>query len=118
MFESRNKHLLPRREYFRRLAHHAVLGVMVIIVSLFIGMTGYHILEKLSWIDAFLNASMILSGMGPVANLQTDAGKIFAGCYALFSGIALISVVGIIFAPVIHRFLHKFHLEDKKLDKE
>jgi hypothetical protein len=118
MFESRNKHLLPRREYFHRLAHHAMLGVVVILVSLGIGMIGYHTLEKLSWIDAFVNASMILSGMGPVATLQTAAGKIFAGCYALFSGIALISVVGIIFAPVIHRFLHKFHLEDKELDKE
>jgi hypothetical protein len=118
MFESRNKHLLPRREYFQRLARHAVMGVAVIIVSLGIGMIGYHILEKLSWIDAFLNASMILSGMGPVATLQTDAGKFFAGCYALYSGIALISVVGIIFAPVVHRFLHKFHLEDKELDNE
>jgi hypothetical protein len=65
-----------------------------------------------------VNAAMILSGMGPVATLQTDGGKIFAGCYALFSGIALISILGIIFAPVIHRFLHKFHLEDKELDKK
>ena len=95
-----------------------MLGVMVIIVSLAIGMIGYHTLEKLSWVDAYVNAAMILSGMGPVATLQTDAGKIFAGCYALYSGIALISVVGIIFAPVIHRLLHKFHLEDKKLDKQ
>jgi hypothetical protein len=118
MFEPRNKRLLPRKEFYRRLAYHAVLGVMVIIVSLGIGMVGYHTLEKLSWVDAYVNAAMILSGMGPVSTLQTDAGKIFAGCYALYSGIALISVVGIIFAPVIHRFLHKFHLEDKKLDKQ
>jgi len=118
MFEPRNKHLLPRKEYFRRVARHAAMGVVVIIVSLLIGMTGYHAFEKLSWIDAFVNASMILSGMGPVATLQTDAGKIFAGCYALYSGIALISELGIIFAPVIHRFLHKFHLEDSKLDKK
>ena len=118
MFESRNKQLLPRKEYFHRLAFHAMLGVVVILVSLGIGMIGYHTFEKLPWIDAFVNAAMILSGMGPVATLQTEAGKIFAGCYALYSGIALISVVGIIFAPVIHRFLHKFHLEDKKLDKE
>ena len=118
MFESRNKHLLPRKEYFRRIAHHAAMGVVVIIVSLGIGMTGYHTLEKQPWIDAFVNAAMILSGMGPVTTLQTDAGKIFAGFYALFSGIALITVLGIIFAPVIHRFLHKFHLEDKELDRE
>jgi len=74
---------------------------------------GYHCLEQLPWIDAFLNAAMILSGMGPVATLQTNAGKLFAGCYALFSGIALITILGIIFAPVVHRFLHKFHLEDE-----
>jgi len=118
MFEPRNKKLLPRKEYFRRLARHAVMGVMVIIASLAIGMMGYHTFEKLSWIDAFVNAAMILSGMGPVATLQTDTGKLFAGFYALYSGIALISVVGIIFAPVIHRFLHKFHLEDKERDSK
>jgi hypothetical protein len=117
MFEHRNKRLLPRREFYRRLAHHAVLGVVVIVASLGIGMTGYHVFEKMTWIDAFVNASMILSGMGPVSTLQTDGGEIFAGCYAIFSGLALIAILGIIFAPVVHRFLHKFHLEDKKLDK-
>jgi hypothetical protein len=118
MFEHRNKHLLPRKDFFHRLVHHALLGVSVIVVSLLIGMLGYHGFEKLGWIDAFVNAAMILSGMGPVATLNTDGGKIFAGCYAIYSGIALIGVLGIIFAPVIHRFLHKFHLEDKELDKE
>ena len=85
-------------------------------------MLGYHVLEKLAWVDAFLNAAMILSGMGPVASMQTEAGKIFAGCYALYSGIALISILGIIFAPVVRRFLHKYHLEftndDEKPDKK
>jgi hypothetical protein len=118
MFEHHAKHLLPRKEFFRRLAYHAILGVVVLLVSLGLGMIGYHAFEKLAWIDAFVNASMILSGMGPVATLQTDAGKIFAGCYAIYSGIALIGVLGIIFAPVIHRFLHKFHLEDQELDKD
>lgn len=113
MYEHHTKPLLPRRVYYQRLAHHAAMGVGVIAVSLGIGMAGYHWLEKLPWIDAFLNAAMILSGMGPVATLQTNAGKLFAGCYALYSGIALITVLGIIFAPVIHRFLHKFHLEDE-----
>jgi len=113
MFEHRTKPLLPRKEYYRRLMQHAVLGILVITVSLGIGMTGYHVFEKLPWVDAFVNAAMILSGMGPVATLQTDGGKIFAGCYALFSGIALITILGIIFATVIHRFLHKFHLEDE-----
>jgi hypothetical protein len=69
-------------------------------------------------VDAFVNAAMILSGMGPVSTLQTDAGKIFAGCYALFSGIALITIIGIIFAPVIRRFLHKYHLEFDDSDKK
>jgi hypothetical protein len=118
MFEHHTKHLLPRKEFFRRLAHHAMLGISVIVVSLGIGMLGYHGFEKLGWIDAFVNAAMILSGMGPVATLNTDGGKIFAGCYAIYSGIALIGVLGIIFAPVIHRFLHKFHLEDKELEKD
>lgn len=112
MFEHHTKPLLPRREYYRRLARNAALGAGVLAASLGLGMTGYHVLEKLPWIDAFLNASMILSGMGPVATLQTASGKIFAGGYALFSGIMLITSLGIIFAPVVHRALHKFHLED------
>jgi uncharacterized membrane protein len=118
MFEHHSKKLLPRKEYFHRIARHATLGILVIIVALGLGMIGYHSFEKLPWVDAFVNAAMILSGMGPVATLQTDGGKIFAGCYALFSGIALIAVLGIIFAPVVHRFLHKFHLEDKELDEK
>jgi hypothetical protein len=116
MFEHRTKPLLPRKVYFQRLVHHAVLGVAVIVASLGIGMIGYHGFEKMAWVDAFVNAAMILSGMGPVATLQTDGGKIFAGCYALFSGISLIAILGIIFAPVVHRFLHKFHLEDEERD--
>jgi hypothetical protein len=117
MFEHRTKPLLPRKEYYRRLLHHAALGIMVIIISLGIGMIGYHFFENLPWIDAFVNAAMILSGMGPVATLQTDGGKIFAGCYALFSGLTLIAILGIIFAPVVHRALHKFHLEDEARGK-
>jgi TctA family transporter len=103
--------LLPRREYFARIARSVALGASVIAVCLCIGMVGYHTLEDLSWIDAFLNAAMILSGMGPVATLHTNAGKLFAGCYALFSGLALISIMGIIMAPIVLRFLHKFHLD-------
>jgi hypothetical protein len=103
--------LLPRRQYLARLARSVCLGLSIIAVCLGIGMVGYHCLEKLSWIDAFLNAAMILSGMGPVATLQTTAGKLFAGCYALFSGLALVSIIGIIMAPVVLRFLHKFHLD-------
>ena len=71
----------------------------------------------MSWVDAFVNAAMILSGMGPISTLQTDGGKIFAGCYALFSGLAFIAILGIIFAPAIHRFLHRFHVEEIRRDQ-
>ena len=118
MFEHHTKPLLPRKHFYRRLAANAGLGLCVLAVSLGLGMTGYHHFEKLPWIDSFLDAAMILSGMGPVATLQTDAGKLFAGCYAIYSGIALISILGIIFAPVVHRFLHRFHLEDEVRGKK
>jgi hypothetical protein len=88
---------------------------MVLIgVSLIGGMIGYHYLEGMGWIDAFANASMILSGMGPLGTLQTWGGKLFAGLYALYSGLALVLATGIVFAPVVHRMLHRFHLEDDK----
>jgi hypothetical protein len=111
MNEQKIAPLLPRREYLARFTRSLALGLSIIAVCLGIGMIGYHCLEKLSWIDAFLNAAMILSGMGPVATLQTNAGKLFAGCYALFSGLALISIIALIMAPVVLRFLHKFHLD-------
>ncbi len=79
--------------------------------SLGIGILGYHYFEGLGWLDALLDASMILSSMGPVHVPQTTAGKLFASFYALFSGVAFITIVGVLFAPVFHRFLHKFHLD-------
>ena len=117
MFEHHKSPLLPRCVFYARLARSAALGFALTLVSLSIGMAGYHAFEKLSWLDAFLNAAMILSGMGPVASIQTSAGKLFAGCYALFSGLALITTIAVIFAPVFHRFIHKFHLEDAEWDK-
>ncbi len=113
MFEHHTKPLLPRKVYYRRIVRNVFMGLVFIAFSLGIGMAGYHHFEKMSWLDAFVNAAMLLSGMGPVGTLQTDAGKLFAGCYALYSGLALVAIVGIIFAPIIHRFLHKFHLEDE-----
>ena len=89
---------------------------MVVAVALGVGMVGYRNFEPMSWVDAFVNAAMILSGMGPVSSLQTDAGKIFAGCYALFSGLAFITSITVVFAPVFHRFLHKFHSEENRRD--
>src|SRR5437870_10366418 len=111
MFEHRKQPLLPRRVFYGRLARGAGVGAAIILVSLGLGMAGNHFLERMPWLDAFVNAAMILSGMGPVGPLQTSAGKLFTGCYALYSGLALITTVGVVFAPVFHRFLHKFHLE-------
>ena len=92
----------------------ALLALSLVVVVLGIGMMGYRVFEGMSWVDAFVNAAMILSGMGPLGELKTDGGKIFAGCYALFCGLAFITILGIIFAPVFHRFLHKFHLEQSQ----
>jgi hypothetical protein len=103
--------LLPRREFVHRLGWSVAAGAALIAFSLSIGMVGYHFLGGLPWIDAFLDAAMILSGMGPVAPMQGAAVKLFAGCYAIYCGIALIGTTGVILAPVIHRSLHKFHLE-------
>ena len=105
------KPLPHRRAFLRRFARGVLAGVLLIGVSLLAGMAGYHWIEHLSWIDAFLNAAMILSGMGPVADVQTTGGKLFAGCYAIYSGLALLTVAGLMLAPVLHRFLHRFHLE-------
>jgi hypothetical protein len=111
MYEHRNEPLLPRSAFLQRLASHAGIAVGVIAGSLVIGILGYHILEGLAWIDALVNAAMILGGMGPVDALHTNAGKLFAAFYALYSGIVFLLAVGIIFAPVFHRILHHFHLE-------
>ena len=115
MFEHHKDKLLPRREFLHRLSKSMAVGFVLILFSLSIGMAGYHFLGDLAWIDAFLDAAMILSGMGPLSQLHNDAAKIFAGCYAIYCGIALIATTGVMLAPVIHRGLHKFHLEwDRK----
>ena len=111
MFEHRKQPLLPQRQFLIRQLIYILVAVVIIIGSLALGMLGYHYLEHLPWIDAMLNAAMLLGGMGPVNPLQTYAGKLFATFYALYSGIIFLVVVGVIFAPVYHRFLHRFHLE-------
>ena len=111
MFENRTNPLLPRSAFYRRILRSLLLGCVLLTMALAIGMVGYHFFEHLPWLDAFANAAMILSGMGPFGPLQTAAGKFFAGCYALFSGLLFITVAGIILAPIGHRLLHKFHLE-------
>ena len=116
MFERFDQRLLPKREFYRRLRWTTGMGASLIVASLGVGMIGYHLLGGLAWIDAFLDASMILSGMGPMSPLNTNGAKFFAGCYAIYCGIALIGTTGVILAPVIHRGLHKFHLEDSQTD--
>jgi hypothetical protein len=116
VFEAKNKPLLPRPSYYARLARSAAIGLLVIVLALGAGMFGYHHFEGMPWIDAFANAAMILSGMGPLATLTTAKGKLFAGFYAIFSGLAFVVVMGIVFVPVVHRFMHRFHLEEDKKD--
>ena len=116
MFEHRGRPLLSRREYLQRVAKSVLAGAGMLLVSLLAGMAGYHFFENLSWLDAYVNAAMILSGMGPLANPQTPMGKFFAGSYALYSGLLLVSVAAVMFAPVVHRFLHKFHLQVREDD--
>jgi hypothetical protein len=111
LYEHRTQPLLPRRAFLLRLASHTLVALAVIFGSLLMGVLGYHFLEGLPWLDSLVNASMILGGMGPVDPLHTTAGKLFASFYALYSGIVFLVAVGIIFAPVFHRILHRFHLE-------
>jgi len=103
--------LPPMKIFLLHLARNIIFGWIFIAFALYFGMLGYHTFEHMSWVDAFVNASMILSGMGPVTPLLTSGGKIFAGCYALFSGLAFIAIIALVFTPVIHRFFHKIHLE-------
>ena len=110
-FEHHTQPLIPMNQFLRRVASSGILAFGIITVSLLIGIIGYHTLEGLSWIDAFLNAAMLLGGMGQVNPLVSDGGKLFAGLYALYSGLVVIFVAGIILAPVAHRILHRFHLE-------
>jgi len=118
MFERRHQPLLPRNIFLRRVGRFAFAAFVLIIVSWLVGILGYRLLEGMAWIDAMLNAAMILGGMGPVDDLHTDAGKIFASFYALCSGIIILVAVGVLSAPVLHRLLHRFHLEADKRDED
>lgn len=103
---------------YKHMLRNSFIGLLLIAAALWIGMLGYHFSERMSWIDSFLNASMILSGMGPANTLVTTVGKLFAGFYALFSGLAFIAIVVIMFTPMIHRFFRKIHLETGKSEKD
>lgn len=111
MYEHRNAPLLSARLFWRRMLRHGGAALLVVIVSLAIGTVGYHALEGLAWVDAFENASMILGGMGPVDQLHTTGGKLFASFFALYSGVAFLLIAGLLISPLAHRMLHHFHLE-------
>lgn len=112
--EKRHHPLLPMRSFIGRVLLHLAIGFSIIFISLVLGMAGYSHYEGMNTVDAYVNASMILSGMGPVSELHTEGGKIFAGSYALFSGIVFLVVIAIFIAPLFHRFLHSFLIKDIK----
>jgi hypothetical protein len=118
MFEHKSEPLLPRGAFYARLAQTAAVVMGIVVFSLFLGSAGYHYLGDLPWIDSLLNASMILAGMGPVDPLRSSAAKLFATFYALYSGIAFLTMVAILMAPLLHRFLHKFHMEPDDAEDE
>ncbi|HOK25987.1 MAG TPA: hypothetical protein PLX87_05615 [Bacteroidales bacterium] len=113
MFEHKKNPLLPFPMFLVRMVRYFFYSVLLIAFSLMLGVMGYHFTAGLGWIDSLYNASMILTGMGPVAELKTTTAKVFASFYALFSGIAFLSTVAVFFAPVVHRFMHKMHLESE-----
>ncbi|MDP3700226.1 MAG: two pore domain potassium channel family protein [Hylemonella sp.] len=109
MYESRKEAPLPHASFVRRLLLHLFLALALVALSLLAGMVGYAYFERLDWVDAFLNAAMLLGGMGPVHLPLTAEGKLFAGFYALYAGLVFIATAALMFTPVMHRLLHKFH---------
>ncbi len=113
MYEKRHHPIASSRFFIRRLLRHGVLASLLMSGSLMVGILGYHWLEGLSFVDAFVNAAMLMGGMGPVDTMHSDAAKLFAGCYALYCGLVLLVTTGILAAPVLHRLLHQFHMTDR-----
>jgi hypothetical protein len=110
-FEHISQPPLPRRAFYRRLLRHGGYATGLIAVSAFVGTAGYHVVAHFSWIDSFLNACMLLGGMGPVGELPNDGAKMFAALFALYSGLVFLIAAGLLLAPVFHRVLHRFHWE-------
>ena len=113
MFETKTDALLPKSRFYVRMAASVGVSLLIVAGSLLMGSAGYHWFGQLPWIDALLNASMILTGMGPVDPMRTTGGKLFATFYALYSGIAFLTMMAVIAAPLLHRLLHTFHLEEE-----
>jgi hypothetical protein len=114
MYEPRHKPPISRTLFLRRMLDHAVAAVGLLTISLVIGMVGYAHYEHLAWRDSFLNSAMLLGGMGPVDPPHTPGGKVFAGMYALYAGLAFIITAGVVVTPVLHRLLHKFHWKEER----
>ena len=112
-YERVNHRLLPWPQFLERAVVHASVAFAGVAIVVFIGTAGYHLLAHLPWVDAFLNASRILSGMGPVDKLETDGAKIFAALYAMFSGLVFIALMGVVLAPWAHRILHRMHMAEE-----
>lgn len=117
MFERKHEKIAPVAVFMRRLAGAIGISILLILAALFAGVAGYHWIAGLDWVDALLNASMILGGMGPVNPLAGTGAKVFASGYALFSGLMFIAVMGLVLSPILHRMLHHFHLDDTDLKK-
>jgi hypothetical protein len=115
MFERKYEELAPVRIFIKRVTFCTAISTLLIVFALLIGIVGYHYIAGLRWIDSLLNASMILSGMGPIDKLYTDKAKVFASAYALFSGLVFVAALGIIFSPILHRIMHRFHIDKKDL---
>lgn len=114
MYEHRTDPLLTPAQFARRVIGHFGYSILACAIALGAGVTGYHVIAGLTWVDSLLNASMILGGMGPVDPLQTNGAKVFASCYALFSGLVFIGVLGLLLAPFIHRVMHRLHMDYKE----
>ncbi len=111
IYEHKHEPLLGRTAFLARVARHGGVALMITLVSLLVGTLGYHGLAAQSWIDSFLNAAMLMGGMGPVGDIGPTAGKLFAAFFALYAGFVFIVVAGLLIAPLFHRILHRFHLE-------
>ena len=114
MYEHKSEPLADRKVFFGRIFTNLTIATLILLGCLGIGVLGYHYIACFEWIDSLLNASMILSGMGPIGDIKNNSGKIFASVYALFSGVAFITNIGFLLTPIAHRMFHSLHLEDDK----
>ncbi|HLF46145.1 MAG TPA: hypothetical protein VI548_06950 [Chitinophagaceae bacterium] len=112
MYEHKKEKIVPLKTFYKRIFKNLVIAIVIMFVCLLIGITGYHYAAGVGWLDSLHNASMILSGMGPVVEIKTEGGKWFSSFYALFSGVVFITNIGVILAPAIHRAFHRLHLEE------